>query len=186
MLAPRKTLWSTPDEVIEKAIQWSTEIHVDGEVICDIGCGDGRVILLWAQAYSSRALLSSDPPRFIGIEIDQDRINEAKTALGEAYCSGRVDRRISIDFLCKNAMEAAECLQDVTIFFLYLIPRGLRIILPIIYETALRDRHVISYMSPLPNESAIRRECVPVKHQPGASWPLYLYRVKRKVLHSDT
>ena len=43
MLAPRKSLWSTPIEVIDKAIE---QLNIStNDVVYDIGAGDGRFLL---------------------------------------------------------------------------------------------------------------------------------------------
>lgn len=43
MLAPRKKLWSTPQEVLEKAIELLDIKSTD--VVYDVGAGDGRFII---------------------------------------------------------------------------------------------------------------------------------------------
>ena len=46
MLAPRKKLWSTPPEVLEKALELlDLRGGEGGDVLYDIGCGEGRVII---------------------------------------------------------------------------------------------------------------------------------------------
>jgi hypothetical protein len=187
MLAPRKTLWSTPDAIIDKVIEW---VPLEGDTVCDIGCGDGRVILQWASAYSSGDRLGNSEaamPSFVGIDIDADRIKEAEGKLEQARADGRIDPRISISFNCANALEATHLFPTASVFFLYLIPRGLRKIKPLLLQAqqdgditvangqSYRQVRVITYMSPLPDETPTRHESISVPHQPGASWPLYLY-----------
>jgi tRNA G46 methylase TrmB len=43
MLAPRKSLWSTPIEVIDKAIEQLSITSTD--IVYDIGAGDGRFLI---------------------------------------------------------------------------------------------------------------------------------------------
>ena len=175
MLAPRKTLWSTPEPVITKAFEWIEPYIQDGTRICDIGCGDGRVILEWAQRCpSATPSASTTTLSFIGIDIDAERIQQANQALAQARQEGRIAANVAVEFVCRNALEATDLLQNVTILFLYLIPRGLRILQPILRDLPL---HVVTYMSPLPGETFQRRELIPVPHQPGAAWPLYLYHL---------
>ena len=52
MLAPRKKLWSTPIGAVDHAIIWTQGDLKPNDSICDIGCGDGRIILRWAELYS--------------------------------------------------------------------------------------------------------------------------------------
>jgi hypothetical protein len=190
MLAPRKTLWSTPDAVIDAVIQW---VPLEGDTVCDIGCGDGRVILQWASAYSSvdrRENSEATMPSFVGIDIDADRIKEADNALEQARSEGRIDPRISISFNCGNALETTDLYRKATVFFLYLIPRGLRKIKPLLLQAhqdgeitapnGLQDQpskqvRVVTYMSKFPDETPVRSESISVAHQPGSGWPLHLY-----------
>jgi len=136
--------------------------------VCDIGCGDGRVLLAWAAAVGTCNI------SFVGIDIDETRIKQATENFQQARAEGRIDSRVSISFHCTNALEATDLFQDATVLFLYLIPRGLRQIEPLIQN---RKRRVITYMAPLPDATPVRHEMIPVPHQPGAAWPLYLYQM---------
>lgn len=79
------------------------------------------------------------------------------------------------EVICGNALE-----QDYstgTVFYLYLVPRGLKIILPILKSLNKLIR-VITYMSPFPN-SEIPIEIIKctTENHPEAEWPLYLYEL---------
>lgn len=52
MLSPRKTLWSTPDAVIDRVVEIVGPLS-SADRIVDLGCGDGKVLLRWAEIYSS-------------------------------------------------------------------------------------------------------------------------------------
>jgi hypothetical protein len=185
MLAPRKTLWSTPDPVLEAVVasSWIEEFQAN-DVVCDIGCGDGRVLIQWASSSSQHSL----PITFVGLEIDEHRAQEARENVQRAYASGRIPRHVKVTVHCANAVQATHLYKDATVFFLYLIPRGLRLMYPIlkqiVTEQQARDTKrqiflkVITYMTPLPkNETYVAKEECRVDHQPGAAWPLYLYHL---------
>jgi hypothetical protein len=75
--------------------------------------------------------------------------------------------------VCGNALE--QDYSQGTVFYLYLVPRGLRLILPIL-KAIPHPIRVITYMAPFP-ESEIpitQIKCTPA-NQPEAMWPLYLY-----------
>lgn len=182
MLAPRKTLWSTPDAVIERLIE-NVPLSATDRVL-DIGCGDGRVLLMWASVYSTSVVLDTvscdSLASFHGIDIDGDRIDCAKTQLQHAQNEGTIDSRISVTFHCCNALEGdcVDMMKGATVFFLYLIPRGLRKIMRLIRTNGgSRTIRVITYMTPLEGEIPFQIEKVQVPHQPGATWPLYFYRL---------
>jgi hypothetical protein len=74
-------------------------------------------------------------PRFVGIDIDEERIRQAVELLKQAQSQGRIHPSILVSFHCANALEATHLFQNATVFFLYLIPRGLRIIKPLILSS---------------------------------------------------
>jgi len=179
MLAPRKTLWSTPDPVLKTVVSW---IHLEEkDIVCDVGCGDGRVLIEWA---SKQTL----PMQFIGLEIDAQRAQQAQQNVQDAYTSGVIAPHVQVTIHCANAVEETHLYKDATVFFLYLIPRGLRLMKPILKEIAREQcagqsdeesepLKVITYMAPLPHETYVSKEVCRVEHQPGAEWPLYLYHL---------
>ena len=180
MLAPRKTLWSTPDSVISTAWTWIRPLLDDGsKKICDTGCGDGRVLLSWARAYTaeSSSRIPQHAPSFYGIDIDSERIQQAQQELEHAQREGSIDPALSVTFVCQNALENVSLFADAHILFLYLIPRGLRLIYPLLTN----QQYVLTYMAALStDEIPLCHEMVTVPHQPGAAWPLYLYKLKEK------
>jgi SAM-dependent methyltransferase len=174
MLAPRKTLWSTPTSAIDHLQRW---IPLQaGDCVCDVGCGDGRVVLQWAEKCSQQEGIS-----FLGIDIDSERIRLCQESLDKAREEGTIAESLDIRFVCANALQSAELLGEANIFFLYLIPRGLKIFHPMLLEH--KERHnkrplkVVTYMSKLPGETPIERALCKVEHQPGAEWPLYFYNL---------
>lgn len=182
MLAPRKKLWSTPSGAVDHALKW---IQLKpNDLVCDIGCGDGRILLRWAELYtqSQKESTSDFQVFFLGIDIDPARIETCQQALTRARSNGSINDSISVTFLCANALEdTAGLLQNANIFFLYLIPRGLKLIYPVLMQhkerNALSEMRIISFLNKLPGETPVDRALVKVAHQPGAEWPLYFYRL---------
>lgn len=74
-----------------------------------------------------------------------------------------------------NALE--QDYSNGTVFYLYLVPRGLRLILPIL-KSIQHPIKVITYMSPFP-ETEIPIEVLKCScsNHPDAMWPLYLYHL---------
>lgn len=185
MIAPRKKLWSTPDTVIDKLIE-SLPI-TSSDTIADLGCGDGRVILRWAEHVSvTRKNDESELPSFLGIDIDADRIEQAKRALVRLMEDGRICKSVRVSLVCANVIEQKELIAEVTVVFLYLIPRGLRILYPMLCDIVDHRRQqtdrpresylrVVTYMSPFALEQYSDVLRVTVPHQPDAHWPLYYY-----------
>ncbi len=176
MLAPRKTLWSTPLSAVDHLQNWIP--LQDNDKVCDIGCGDGRILLEWAQRVSSEPNVPKI--NFLGIDIDGHRIELCQESLHQKQRCGSIHENISIDFVCANALESSELLDKATIIFLYLIPRGLKLIHTLLerHKTTIEGPlQVVSYMSKLPDATITDRALLQVEHQPGAAWPLYYYKL---------
>jgi SAM-dependent methyltransferase len=194
MLAPRKTLWSTPLSAVDHLVKWIP--LQPNDCVCDIGCGDGRILLQWAQLHcqqqqesESEDTTTTSVVKFLGIDIDPERIQQCQKSLEQARLEGTLNpRQISIEFVCANALESPALFQDANIFFLYLIPRGLKLIRPLLLEhkhkQELRNQaqlqqqlQVVTYMAKLPGETHVDRALLSVDHQPEAAWPLYFYKL---------
>ena len=178
MLAPRKKLWSTPSEVVTKAVAALSSCD-GGSTIFDVGAGDGRILLACAEAYPQS--------RVIGVEIDEER---GRSAIDSLAAKGfpQDDEMVRAKLVIGNALE-----QDYstgTHFFLYLVPRGLRIMLPILQEVATSNKRtlrVVTYMAPFVVDVASDQDQEQVKlidtvktattMHPDAQWPLYIYDI---------
>jgi len=181
MLAPRKVLWSTPSSAVQKAFE--VVPLSESDVIVDLGCGDGRVLLEWAKLYSRQKAQSStstkstksEDPTFIGIDTDRERIDAAIITWKEALKLDQIDATTSGEFRCANALVDGLWKDSATIIFLYLTPRGMRKLRPIMDECS-NLRYVVSYMNVLPDAKLLKCERIAVPHQPDSAWPLYIYQ----------
>jgi len=182
MLAPQKTLWSTPLSAVDHLQRW-IDIQ-NGDKICDVGCGDGRILFEWAKRLSQEdddGDNSNDksPPKtvtFIGIDIDPIRIQSCQIEVERLRQENQIHPNVTIVFVCDNALTSVDLFQGSTAIFLYLIPRGLKLLYPILQQS--KPIKVVSYMSKLPEETVTDRAVVLVEHQPGAEWPLYFYDMR--------
>ena len=137
------------------------------DVLFDVGCGDGRVL--------ARCWGETECRRMVGVEVDEGRAEEAR-----ANTKGLE----GVEIVCGNAMEVNT--REATVVFLYLVPRGLRIYVPVLLGHFL-DRvkkegegatlKVCTYMSPIPGAGGrlVEKRVVEVEHQEGARWPVYYY-----------
>lgn len=158
MLAPRKKLWSTPPEVIDSAIELLNP--QPNEIVFDIGGGEGTFVIKCAEVTDSIC---------IGIEIDEER-----AAFAQRLISEKGFKEEKCKMICGNALEQDFSSGDC--FFLYLVPRGLRIVLPILKAVGRKIR-VVTYMSPLPDETPVSISKISTQQHTDAKWPLYYYEL---------
>ncbi len=92
----------TPQPVVESMLQTAKVGNKD--VLYDLGCGDGRLVILAAKQYGARA---------IGIDIDPERITEAKQNATAAGVEAKVDFRQA------NIFESD--FKDASVITLYLL-----------------------------------------------------------------
>ena len=94
----------TPNEVVDKMLEMAKVTAKD--VVYDLGCGDGRIVITAAQKYGVRA---------VGIDIDPQRILEATANAKAAKVTDKV-RFIEGDLFDADISEA-------TVVTLYLLTR---------------------------------------------------------------
>lgn len=102
--APDVIFVPTPNEVVDKMLEMANVTATD--VVYDLGCGDGRIVITAAQKYGARA---------VGIDIDPQRIAEATVNANAARVTDKV-RFIEGDLFEANISEA-------TVVTLYLLTR---------------------------------------------------------------
>lgn len=69
----------TPNDVVAKMLELAQVTA--GDTVYDLGCGDGRIVIAAAQKYGARG---------VGVDIDPERINEARDNAQKAGVAGRV------------------------------------------------------------------------------------------------
>ena len=169
MLAPRKKLWSTPKSVIDVS---STLLNLKcTDKVYDIGAGDGRVLIHLAKTTACMD--------FVGIEIDHDRAEEARRNVLAENLSSQIE--------IKETNALYDNFDDATVVFLYLVPRGLSLIHPLLMRLVQKKRElqrnchpqvilrVITYISKLKGEQHKAVVKCSVAHHNSAAWPVYLY-----------
>jgi cyclopropane fatty-acyl-phospholipid synthase-like methyltransferase len=93
----------TPHDVVEQMLKLAGVRKTD--VVYDLGCGDGRIVVMAAQKFGARG---------VGIDIDPERIAEAKQNAEQAGVTDRVK------FVQQNLFDAD--VREATVVTLYLLP----------------------------------------------------------------
>ncbi len=101
----------TPQEVVDAMLKVANVTKDD--VVYDLGCGDGRIVVTAAKVYGARG---------VGIDIDPQRIREARENVQKAGVGDRV-RIVDGDLFATPIGEA-------TVVTLYLLPSLNRKLIP--------------------------------------------------------
>jgi SAM-dependent methyltransferase len=117
---------STPQPVVDAMLRVA-EVGAN-DVVYDLGCGDGRIVISAASRFGARG---------VGVDLDPRRIEEANTAARAAGVSGRV--RFIVQDLFKTDFSEASVLA------LYLFPELNARLLPKIRAELRPGSRVVSY-----------------------------------------
>ena len=93
----------TPQPVVEEMLRLAEP--KEGEILYDLGCGDGRIVITAAKKYNVKG---------IGVDIDPQRIKESNENAAKAGVTDRVK------FLEKNLFEMD--FSDADVLCMYLLP----------------------------------------------------------------
>ncbi len=93
----------TPDNVVQQMLKMAN-VH-KGDVVYDLGCGDGRTVIAAARDFGARG---------VGIDINPERIKESQD---NAQKAGVTDRVV---FRLEDLFEAN--IKEATVVTLYLLP----------------------------------------------------------------
>jgi SAM-dependent methyltransferase len=117
---------STPHEVVAEMLRLANVTRND--VVYDLGCGDGRIVIAAAQQYGARGT---------GVDLDPQRIMEAEAKARQA----RVETRVR--FLQQDLFETD--LRDATVVTLYLLPQVNLQLRPILLRDLRPGTRVVSH-----------------------------------------
>jgi len=127
-LAPFVT---TPYPVIEIMLSLAEVDPTD--VVYDIGCGDGRIVIMAAQEYGARG---------VGIDIDPEMIAKSKELAEKIGVSDRVEFRLGD----ATTMD----LSEATVVTVYLVPKSNAILRPQFDEQLRPGTYVVSHNYKIP------------------------------------
>jgi ubiquinone/menaquinone biosynthesis C-methylase UbiE len=144
----------TPQEVVDAMLKLA-EVH-SGDVVYDLGCGDGRIVATAAKQYGVRG---------VGIDINPERIAEAKETLKKFDVENRVTLR-NEDLFEADIKEASV----VTLYLLTSLNNKLR---PKLLRDLKPGTRIVSH-------SFDMDEWEPEKEMVVAGHTIYLWRVPAK------
>ncbi len=147
---------STPMNIVEQMLELS-ELK-PGETLYDLGCGDGRIIIMAAEKFQARA---------VGVELNE---NLYKEALGKVKAKGLEDRVriIQGDLLDQN-------LRPADVVTLYLLTSANEKIRPRMEKSLRNGSRVVSHDFKIPGWKPEKMRNIVDRN--GISHSLYLYKL---------
>jgi SAM-dependent methyltransferase len=118
---------ATRDEVVTGMLQLAKVTSSD--VVYDLGCGDGKIVIAAALKYGARG---------VGIDIDPARIKEATQ---NAENAGVADK---VRFILGDIFDPAVPIGDATVVTLFLLPRLNLLLRPRLWKELQPGTRVVS------------------------------------------
>jgi SAM-dependent methyltransferase len=145
----------TPQEVVDRMLQLAGVGK--GDVVYDLGCGDGRIPITAAQRFGARG---------VGVDIDPQRIAEANANAAKAGVTDRVTFRLQ-DALATDVSEA-------TVVTLYLLSASNLKLRPILTRQLKPGARIVSHAFSMGDWKADRVDTF--TDSAGGTRTLYLWK----------
>jgi len=148
----------TPQEVVEQMLEVAAVGRND--VVYDIGCGDGRMVITAAKNFGARG---------VGIDIDAALIEECRAG------AKREGVEKLVRFLHMDATKAR--LTQATVLALYLLPESLETLEPLFDKDLAAGVRIVSHNYKIPgwDDRLVRSEVM--TDEKGREHKIHLYRI---------
>ena len=147
----------TPQEVVDRMLELARV--GPGDLLYDLGSGDGRIVITAAKRYGARA---------VGFEIDPQRIKESAENIKKAGVGDLVEIR-------QQDIRTVD-LSPATVLTMYLLPEVNLMIRPNIWKQMKPGSRVVSHDFDMGDWKPLKTEQI----KDGSSWDhtLYLWHVE--------
>jgi uncharacterized protein (TIGR03000 family) len=146
----------TDEAIVDKMLEMA-KVKKD-DVVYDLGCGDGRIVVTAAKRYGARG---------VGIDIDPARIKDSLANVKKKKVEKLVEIRQG------DALQVAD-ISKATVVMLYMLPEFQEKLAPILKRELKEGTRVVAHDYHLPGWEAVQTEEVPGIFREHT---LYLYRV---------
>ena len=116
----------TPHEIVDRMLDMA-KVRA-GDVVYDLGCGDGRMVIAAAKKYGTRG---------IGVDLDPARIREARANAKQAGVDSLVTFKVADMFETD--------IREATVVLLYLLPELNRRLKPKLFAQLRPGARVVSH-----------------------------------------
>jgi 2-polyprenyl-3-methyl-5-hydroxy-6-metoxy-1,4-benzoquinol methylase len=146
----------TPMPVVEKMLELAQVSEND--ILYDIGCGDGRIVITAAVTYGARG---------VGIDIDLEKVKESKNNAKRAGVSKLVE------FLMGDATKMD--ISEATVVTLYLLPESNALLEPKLEQELKKGTRVVSHNYSMPGWKDRELSFIEMKDEAGEEHSIYVY-----------
>lgn len=150
----------TPEKVVEEMLKLAGV--KEGDVVYDLGCGDGRIVITAVQKYKAK--------KGLGVELSPDRVKLSRDNAQKAGVGDRVEIREG------DVLKLTD-LSEATVVTLYLLPDINEKLKPVLRRTLKPGARVVSHDFDMGDDWRPERD-VTVKDETGRDHTLYLWTVK--------
>ena len=117
---------ATPPEIVDRMLDVA-KVRT-GDVVYDLGCGDGRMVIAAAKKFGTRG---------VGVDLDPARIREARANAKQAGVEGLVTFKVADLFETD--------IREATVVMLYLLPNLNRRLKPKLFAELRPGARVVSH-----------------------------------------
>ncbi len=148
---------ATPRPVLDRMLEMAAVGPED--VVYDIGCGDGRIVIAAAERFGARG---------VGIDIDPERIRESRENAEKAMVGHLVS------FVCGDATKAD--ISEATVVTLYLLPESNALLRPKLEKELKPGTRVVSHNYVIPGWESREADSAKVGDGLDKEHAVYLYK----------
>jgi SAM-dependent methyltransferase len=148
----------TPQPVVDKMLEMAAVTEKD--VVYDLGCGDGRIVVTAARKFGARG---------VGVDIDPERIKESNANAKEAGVTDRVT------FMRQDLFKID--LREATVVTLYLLPEINLKLRPKLFKELAPGTRIVSHDFDMGDWKPERTETV---NDQGIEHTLYYWTIPAK------
>jgi tRNA A58 N-methylase Trm61 len=144
----------TEQVVVEKMLQMAKVQKSD--VVFDLGCGDGRIVVSAAKKYGAKG---------VGVDIDPDRIKDSLATMEKAGVTKEL-----VDIRQGDALKVKD-LERATVIMLYMLPEFMEKLEPQMKSRLKPGTRIVAHDYPFPNMEPDQV----VEFDTGGTRPKFLY-----------
>lgn len=146
----------TPSEIVDKMLETAGVSSKD--VVYDIGCGDGRIVITAARKYGARG---------VGIDIDPEMIDDSNYNAREAGVGSFVK------FVCMDATKTD--ISEATVVTIYLLPESNALLRPLFERQLKPGTRVVSHNYEIPGWESKMVKSMALKDRDGVDHSIFSY-----------